>query len=159
MPYTQLGIYLNKLCALMVIGGYSQLHQSLCSNQACQSKACESHQVRGPVHLLHHSLHWLERTLNEYSLGLKAVHETTPPDAYSKAKSALQSCLEVLKAKLSQTNENLVRVQAETRVSVRAIVTKPIRLVRIEHAQSVMVSSTVLDDTAARLYSVRAVVA
>jgi len=75
------------------------------------------------------------------------------------AKAALQSgsysCLEKLKAKLSQTKEILVRVQAETRVSVRAIVTKPIRLVQIEHAQSVMVSSIVLDDAAPAVDSLK----
>ena len=46
-----------------------------------------------------------------------------------------------------------MRVQAETRVSVRAIVTKPIRLVQIEHAQSVMVFSTALGDVAPPLDS------
>ena len=34
-------------------------------------KASESHRMRGPVH---HWLRWLEKTLNEYSFGLKAVY-------------------------------------------------------------------------------------
>ena len=57
---------------------------------------------------MHHWLRWLERTLNEYSLGLKAMlRETAPPDtSYSKAKSALQSCLEKLKGKTESNQRN-----------------------------------------------------
>ena len=80
----------------------------------------------------------------------QVLHETAPPDAsYSRAMSALQSCLEKVKtkytklksqmsaAKLSQTKKSLVHVQAEPRVSVRSYCDETNQASRNEHVQSV----------------------